>query len=75
MKKAAASLQFGFPTTVVAEIEKGYLTYKQVLVKQGIEGRSTVLVALSKHGSWDWKSKTYRKKAPPKQTDLRGRLK
>jgi transposase len=52
---------------VVDEVEKGHLTWKQSQTKYGIQGRSTVLVWLRKHGTLDWTSKTpMKKKAPPK---------
>jgi hypothetical protein len=52
---------------VVDEVEKGHLTWKQSQRKYGIQGRSTVLVWLRKHGTLDWTSKApMKKKAPPK---------
>lgn len=36
-------------------VEKGELTYKQAQLRYGIQGRSTVLVWLRKHGRLDWK--------------------
>lgn len=44
----------GFKLAVVAEVERGDLTYKQVQKKYGIQGRSTVLVWLRKHGRLTW---------------------
>lgn len=56
-----------FKLQVVNEVEKGLLTWKQSQVKYGIQGRSTVLVWLRKHGTLDWTSKIpMKKKAPPK---------
>ena len=43
-----------FKLQVVSEVEKGELTYKQAQSKYGIQGRSTVLVWLRKHGTLDW---------------------
>ncbi|OPE07321.1 IS3 family transposase, partial [Pseudomonas aeruginosa] len=43
-----------FKLAVVDQIEKGELTYKQAQVRYGIQGRSTVLVWLRKHGRQDW---------------------
>jgi transposase len=52
---------------VIDEVEKGHLTWKQSQNKYGIQGRSTVLVWLRKHGTLDWISKVpMKKKAPPK---------
>jgi len=44
-----------FKLQVVSEVEKGELTYKQAQKKYGIQGRSTVLVWIRKHGILDWK--------------------
>ncbi|MGG7007053.1 UNVERIFIED_CONTAM: IS3 family transposase, partial [Pseudomonas aeruginosa] len=43
-----------FKLAVVDQIEKGELTYKQAQMRYGIQGRSTVLVWLRKHGRQDW---------------------
>jgi hypothetical protein len=43
------------------------LTWRQSQKKYGIQGKSTVLVWLRKHGTLDWSSKKpMKKKAPPK---------
>ena len=39
---------------MVERIEKGEMTYKQAQTRFGIQGRSTVLVWLRKHGRLDW---------------------
>lgn len=44
----------GFKMSVIAQVEKGELTYKQAQKQYGIQGRSTVLVWLRKHGDLDW---------------------
>lgn len=44
----------GFKLAVVSQVEKGEMTYKQVQRLYGIQGRSTVLVWLRKHGNLDW---------------------
>lgn len=41
---------------VIDQVEKGEMTYKQAQDKYGIQGRSTVLVWLRKHGKLDWSS-------------------
>jgi transposase len=67
LKKTQKDYSLAFKLQVVDEIEKGQLTYKQSQEKYGIQGRSTVLVWLRKHGSLDWKSKKPMKgKKPPK---------
>ena len=51
---------------VILEVEKGELSYKEAQRKYGIQGRSTVLIWLRKHGRLDWSSKsTMSKKASP----------
>ncbi|MFJ7316824.1 helix-turn-helix domain-containing protein [Pseudomonas sp. NPDC098747] len=43
-----------FKLSVVDQIEKGELSYKEAQRRYGIQGRSTVLVWLRKHGRQDW---------------------
>lgn len=67
LKRTQRDYSLAFKLQVVDEVEKGYLTWKQSQKKYGIQGRSTVLVWLRKHGTLDWISKTpMKKKAPPK---------
>lgn len=66
-KRTQRDYSLAFKLQVVDEVEKGYLTWKQSQKKYGIQGRSTVLVWLRKHGTLDWSSKKpMKKKAPPK---------
>lgn len=66
-RRSQRDYSLAFKLQVVDEIEKGYLTYKQSQKKYGIQGRSTVLVWLRKHGILDWQSITPMKsKRPPK---------
>ncbi len=51
-----------FKLSVVEEVEKGISTYKMAQKKYGIQGKSTVLVWLRKHGTLDW--------ALPKQNEM-----
>ena len=44
----------GFKLQFVAAVEKGDMTYKQAQKIYGIQGRSTVLKWLRKHGKLDW---------------------
>ncbi|MFC6631996.1 IS3 family transposase [Microbulbifer taiwanensis] len=55
-KRTQCDYTLGFKLAVVDEVEKGDLTYKQAQAKYGIQGRSTVLVWLRKHGKLDWAS-------------------
>ena len=66
-KRTQGDYSLAFKLQVVDEVEKSYLTWKQSQKKYGIQGRSTVLVWLRKHGTLDWTSKRpMKKKAPPK---------
>jgi transposase len=66
-KRTQRDYSLAFKLQVVDEVEKGFLTWKQSQKKYGIQGRSTVLVWLRKHGTLDWSSKKpMKKKAPPK---------
>lgn len=67
LKRTQRDYGLAFKLQVVDEVERGHLTWKQSQKKYGIQGRSTVLVWLRKHGTLDWISKTpMKKKAPPK---------
>ena len=47
-----------FKLSVVEQVEKGQLSYKQAQKKYGIQGRSTVLQWIRKYGNFDWENKT-----------------
>jgi len=53
-KRTQRDYTLGFKLAVVEQVEKGDLTYKQAQKHYGIQGRSTVLVWLRKHGKLDW---------------------
>lgn len=53
-KRTQCDYNLAFKLAVVAQVEKGELTYKQVQSTYGIQGKSTVLVWLRKHGSLNW---------------------
>lgn len=55
-KRTQRDYTLGFKLSVVEQVEKGQMTYKQAQRHYGIQGRSTVLVWLRKHGSLDWSS-------------------
>ena len=55
-KRSQRDYNLGFKLAVVDQVEKGVLTYKQAQKRYGIQGRSTVLVWLRKHGTLDWSS-------------------
>jgi transposase len=77
-KRTQKDYSLAFKLQIIEEIEKGVLSYKQAQKKYGIQGKSTVLVWLRKHGRLDWKSKLPMKdKAPPKKkiNDLEAKIK
>ena len=53
-KRTQRDYNLGFKLALVAEVEKGNYTYKQIQKIYGIQGRSTVLVWLRKYGTLDW---------------------
>lgn len=53
-KRSQRDYTMGFKLAVVAQVEKGEMTYKQAQEHYGIQGRSTVLVWLRKHGKLEW---------------------
>jgi transposase-like protein len=53
-KRTQRDYMMGFKLQVVDAVEKGDMTYKQAQKIYGIQGRSTVLTWLRKHGKMDW---------------------
>jgi len=53
-RRSQRDYTLAFKLAVVDEVEKGQLTYKQAQRKYGIQGKSTVLVWLRKHGTLNW---------------------
>ena len=67
-KKTRKDYSLAFKLQVVDEVEKGELTYKAAQLRYGIQGKSTVLVWLRKHGRLGWKeSEAMRKDTPNKR--------
>jgi transposase-like protein len=54
IKRTQRDYSLAFKLSVVEQVEKGELTYKEAQQRYGIQGRSTVLVWLRKHGLQDW---------------------
>jgi transposase-like protein len=74
-RRSQRDYTMGFKLQVVAAVEKGDMTYKQAQKIYGIQGRSTVLTWLRKHGKFDWTQpvrltmpKTPKAKETPAQT-------
>jgi transposase len=66
-RRTQKDYSLAFKLGIINEVEKGELTYKQAQKKYGIQGKSTVLVWLRKHGKLDWTNLLpMKKKAPPK---------
>ncbi len=59
----------GFKLAVVSQVEKGEFTYKQAQKYYGIQGRSTVLVWLRKHGTLDWSDAKIHSMNQPKRKE------
>ena len=53
-RRSQRDYTLGFKLAVVDQVEKGELSYKEAQRRYGIQGRSTVLVWLRKHGRQDW---------------------
>ena len=54
IRRSQRDYSLAFKLQVVQQVEKGELTYKKAQRSYGIQGRSTVLVWLRKHGNLDW---------------------
>jgi transposase-like protein len=53
-RRSQRDYTLAFKLAVVEQVEKGELTYRQAQDRYGIQGRSTVLVWLRKHGRQGW---------------------
>lgn len=66
-KKTQRDYSLAFKLQIVDEVEKGHYTYKQAQIHYGIQGRSTVLTWLRKHGRLNWKDSEAMKDSPAKR--------
>ena len=57
-KRTQKDYSIAFKLGVVAQVERGELTYKQAQDNYGIQGCSTVLTWLRKHGGLNWSKGT-----------------
>jgi transposase-like protein len=64
-KRTQRDYNLGFKLSVVEQVEQGHLSYKQAQKRYRIQGRSTVLVWLRKHGTLDWTNPTNMAKTTP----------
>jgi transposase len=70
-KRTQRNYSLAFKLQVIEEVEKGELSYKQAQRKYGIQGRSTVLVWLRKHGRLNWKKRNPMKGKETPQEEIR----
>ena len=56
VKRTQRDYTLAFKLAVVDQVERGELTYREAHERYGIQGASTVLVWLRKHGRQDWKT-------------------
>jgi len=54
VKRTQRDYTMAFKLAVVEQVEKGELTYKQAQARYGIQGRTTVLTWMRKHGRQSW---------------------
>lgn len=66
-KRTQRDYTLAFKLQIVAAVEKGDMSYKQAQATYGIQGRSTVLTWLRKHGKMNWTHPVKRimSKTPP----------
>lgn len=64
-RKTQRDYSLAFKLGIVDAVEKGEFSYKQAQLRYGIQGRSTVLVWLRKHGRLDWKESEVMKRDTP----------
>lgn len=67
-RRSQRDYTLAFKLAVVEQVEKGELTYKQAQTRYGIQGRSTVLVWLRKHGRQGWGRAASCAAMPPDKT-------
>ena len=63
-KRTQRDYTLGFKLAVINQVEKGDFTYKQAQQHYGIQGKSTVLTWLRKHGKLDWSKPLYMSDMP-----------
>ncbi|MHA6824574.1 IS3 family transposase [Ralstonia pseudosolanacearum] len=61
-KRTQRDYSLAFKLSVVEQVERGELSYRQAQQRYGIQGRSTVLVWCRKHGLQDWGSPSGRQR-------------
>lgn len=56
LKRTQRDYSLASKFAVVSQVEKGEYTYKQAQARYGIQGKSTALTWLRKHGTLNWSS-------------------
>jgi len=74
IKRTQRDYSPAFKLTLVDQIEKGEMIYKQAQTRYGIQGRSTVFCWLRKHGQLDWSSGSPSTARGRSMSDIRARL-
>jgi len=67
-KRSQRDYNLAFKLQIISQVEKGDMTYRQAQKYYGIQGRSTVLVWLRKHGTLDWSKPNSRIMPKSKET-------
>lgn len=68
-KRTQRDYNLGFKLSVISQVEKGEMTYKQAQKAYGIQGKSTVLNWLRKFGNLDWKKPIIHSMSSPKSKE------
>ncbi|MEN5117807.1 hypothetical protein ABE488_10820 [Luteimonas sp. TWI662] len=68
IRRSQRDYSLAFKLSVADQIERGELTFKQAQARYGIQGRSTVLSWLRRHGPQDWSGGA---SSPPMKTGPR----
>ena len=71
VKRTQKDYSLAFKLSVIDEVESGYMTYIQAQNKYGIQGCSTVLKWLRKHGRLNWENKELMKERQTPHQKLR----
>jgi transposase len=69
VKRTQRDYTLAFKLAVVEQVERGELTYGQAQERYGIQGASTVLVWLRRHGRQDWKAASSPGKGRPRMAE------
>lgn len=68
-RRSQRDYTLAFKLRVVDQVEKGEMSYKEAQARYGIQGRSTVLKWLRKHGRQDWSPGQIDSRSRPTMTE------